>query len=218
MFVSKALHQIAESLGFTKKKYSITPNGIDPTLFYPEHYQNLSKERGACIGFVGNLLPVKRVQLLPKIFEYIKQKQPNTSLHIIGDGPLRHEIVKNLEEKGLLSSTVFTGKIPIEKVGDELRKLDVLLLPSLNEGWPCVCLEAQACGVAVVGSSNGGVPEALGDAGIIVKEGNLFSKRFAEAVIKLLREPISSERLVNRASQFHWDRLIRDEIECYTKL
>ena len=47
MFVSNALHQIAESLGFTKKKYSITPNGIDPTLFYPEHYQNLSNERGA---------------------------------------------------------------------------------------------------------------------------------------------------------------------------
>jgi len=73
-----------------------------------------------------------------------------------------------------------------------MNAMDVMILPSRNEGFGAVIIEAQACGVPVVGSSNGGIPEAIGDGGIVVEEGENFEKRFAEAVINFLENPIDS--------------------------
>jgi len=52
-----------------------------------------------------------------------------------------------------------------------MELMDVLILPSRNEGWQCVVLEAQACGVPVVGSDNWGISEVIEDGGMIVQEG-----------------------------------------------
>ena len=96
--------------------------------------------------------------------------------------------------------------------------MDVMILPSKNEGWPCVVLEAQACGVPVVGSSNGGIPEAIGDGGIVVEEGEDFEKRFAEAVVELLKNPIERDYLRERALGFSWKNIVKQEVTVYEEV
>lgn len=99
-----------------------------------------------------------------------------------------------------------------------MNAMDVMILPSRNEGFGAVVIEAQSCGVPVVGSDNGGIPEAVGNGGIIVKEGDYFEKRFATAVIELLDNPIDSETLRQRSLSFSWQNIVNKELEIYEKL
>ncbi|MBP8945608.1 MAG: hypothetical protein KBG25_06910, partial [Paludibacteraceae bacterium] len=67
-------------------------------------------------------------------------------------------------------------------------------------------------------SNNGGIPEAIGEGGIVVNEGENFEKRFAEGVIKILKNPIDKNFLRNRASEFSWDNIVKKELEIYQNI
>jgi len=112
----------------------------------------------------------------------------------------------------------FVGRVPNDEVPYYMNAMDVMILPSRNEGWPCVVLEAQACGVPVVGSSNGGIPEAIGDGGIAVEEGENFEKRFAEAVINLLENPIDSNCIREKALEYSWENIVKKEVKVYEEV
>jgi glycosyltransferase involved in cell wall biosynthesis len=164
------------------------------------------------VGFVGNLIPIKRADKLPEIFRKIAKELPNTRFLIVGDGALRDKILKELE--GL--DVVFAGRVPQVKVAKYMNAMDVMVLPSRNEGWPCVVLEAQACGTCVVGSSSGGIPEAIGFEEYVVKEGENFEERFARKVVDVLKKGYDRNRLIERAKGFTWEEIVKREIKIYS--
>jgi len=96
--------------------------------------------------------------------------------------------------------------------------MDVMILPSRNEGFGCVVLEAQACGVPVVGSDNGGIPEAIGNGGIVVPNGQNFEERFARSVMAMLNNPIPSSKLRSRALMYDWRIIVKKEINIYNEV
>jgi len=96
--------------------------------------------------------------------------------------------------------------------------MDVMILPSRNEGFGCVVLEAQACGVPVVGSDNGGIPEAIGNGGIVVPDGHNFEERFAKNVVAMLNNLIPSSKLRSRALMYNWTVIIKKEINIYNEV
>ena len=135
---------------------------------------------------------------------------------VVGDGELRENVEKECKQKNL--NVKFVGRVPNDEVPYYMNAMDVMILPSRNEGWPCVVLEAQACGVPVVGSSNGGISEAIGDGGIVVEEGEDFEKRFAEAVVEMLKKPIDSGYLRERAVGFSWKNIVKREVAVYEEV
>jgi len=218
IFVSNAILNKAKSYGYSGKNAVIIPNGVNIDLFKMLDKEKIKQELHfirKVVGFVGNLLPVKRADKLPEIFEEINQNF-ETDFLIIGEGRLKNKIEKNCRKKNL--NITFTGKLPHEKISYYLNAMDVLILPSRNEGFPCVVLEAQACGVPVVGSNNGGIPEAIGEGGIVVNEGENFEKRFAEGVIKILKNPIDKNFLRNRATEYSWNNITKMEFDIYQNL
>jgi glycosyltransferase involved in cell wall biosynthesis len=125
------------------------------------------------VGYLGRLLPQKGVL---DLVEALALLPPHTRLRLIGDGVLRPQIVARAAELGVherVELVAWTNDVPAE-----LRRLDALALPSRTtptwkEQFGRVLVEAMSCGVPVVGSSSGEIPQVVGDGGLIYPEGDI---------------------------------------------
>jgi glycosyltransferase involved in cell wall biosynthesis len=219
VFVSEKLLVEAKQLGYSAKNASIIPNGIDVNIFKIMDKSKIKKSEslnGNVVGFVGNLVKVKRADKLPEIFESISKFNNQIQFLVIGDGVLRKVIEDSCAEKNI--KVKFTGRIEPEKVAYYMNAMDVMILPSRNEGWGSVVLEANACGVPVVGSDAGGIPEAIGEYGICVSEGVNFENRFAIKVIETLNHRVNESELRRRAIKYNWSTIALKEYELYGRI
>ncbi|WP_241230041.1 glycosyltransferase [Thermosipho globiformans] len=220
IFVSKALLEKAKSYGYSGKNAVVIPNGYDPSIFYSADKEEVRKQLGIYksgykyVGFVGNLFSIKRADKLGEIFNYIARKYPKTYFIVVGDGPMR-DIIKK-ETKGL--NIIFTGRIQQKEVAKWMNAMDVMILPSRNEGWGAVVIEAQACGTCVIGSNNGGIPEAIGFPEYVIEEGKDFEERISEKVVEVLKKGYDRDKLIKRAENFTWSSLVGKEIEVYKQV
>ena len=222
IFVSNALLKNAMELGYSGVNAVVIPNGVDISSFSILDKTETRKSNGIYepgmyyVGFVGDLVEVKRVDKLPEIFLNIKKEIPNVKFLLVGDGNLRDAIQEDFVTNNV--DAIFTGWVSPELVPSWMNCMDCLVLPSRNEGWGNVVLEAQACGVPVVGSDAGGIPEAVGEGGLIVEEGADFEERFAKAVCTILRVPPNPEKLRKRSLEYNWVNTVQKEVEVYRSL
>lgn len=219
IFVSNKLVQQAKELGYSGKNAVVIPNGVNTKEFFPRNKDEARTSLGlpdnsTYVGYVGNLLEVKGADRLPEIFSHIKKKVPGVEFIVIGDGILRPQIAHDLSMYSIGDSAL-KGMIEPADIPTWMNALDVLIMPSREEGFGIVALEAQACGVPVVGSDAGGIPEAVGECGVIVKQGANFEERFAEAVIKILENPPDPDSIRKRALEFDLRRTVQKEIDVY---
>ena len=158
------------------------------------------------VAFVGNLVAVKNVLSLPDIFAKVASRFAEVSgtlsdscgrsgrlkFWIVGDGKLRSQLetacleslTRHCEERSDVAISFF-GNQPSSAMPDIMNCIDVLVLPSLNEGLPLVCAEALSCGAAVVGSDVGGIAEVIGSDNV-VPLGDSFVTGMAEKVVTAL--------------------------------
>lgn len=129
--------------------------GIDLELFrQPLDSPSVRSEFGIpsdafVIGHVGRFVPLKNHELMLKILAKVLEKESNTYLLLVGDGPLRQAIATKALEMGIASRVIFAGSQ--NQVPKIMRgAMDVLMLPSSFEGLPLVGLEAQAAGLPVI--------------------------------------------------------------------
>src|SRR5690625_2385299 len=154
------------------------------------------------IGFIGNFVPVKNIGALPEIYKELARKRDDIIFWIVGDGPLENQLQEALDS--IHANYKMFGKLEPPSVPEVLNGMDVLLLPSLNEGLPRVTLEALACQVPVVRSNVGGIPE-------VIEENNTFGldDNFTIKISNRILEIIENEELSSEIPQeFSWKKSI----------
>lgn len=136
---------------FNTTEYTILNNAIDTKRYiYNEEKSLEMKEKLGItdkfvIGHVGRFRQEKNHSFIIDIFKEVCAKEPNSTLLLVGDGPLEDEIKKKVYDSGLLGKVKFLGAR--DNVNDLMQSMDVFILPSLYEGIPLTMIESQASGL-----------------------------------------------------------------------
>jgi glycosyltransferase involved in cell wall biosynthesis len=185
-----ALHTVRHD-GFSKQRpVERIFWGISTAVFHPLDRGGLEQEFGlepaTRVGYVGRLVPSKGMRIFREAFEQLPDHQHGL---IIGSGPLRDEMQQWAGSAGRKGRLTLRESLPPAELVKYLNCMDVLVLPSLTtpewkEQYGRVLAEAMACGVPVIGSDSGAIPEVISPAGLIVPEGD--ASALAAALQKLL--------------------------------
>lgn len=215
IFVSENLKKEAMELGYSGKNAVVIYNGVDTNKFYPidekikiKNSRNIKK-----IGYIGRLDEIKGADRIPLIFNYINKKNKNIQYVIIGNGKLKDEILESLRKYGICVK--FYSSINQNELNKYINDLDLVIVTSRQESFCCTALEAQASGIKVVASNVGGIPECVGEYGVLVDEGEYFEERFSEAILDALNDNVYSSNMLERTKKFSWDCIIDTEYNLY---
>ncbi len=204
--------QLAEA-GISREKLHPILNGIDFEAFRPADVMAVRQELGLPVNqrivlFVGDFVAVKNPVLLVEAFGRVcdDDRFANALLVFVGAGPLEGEINFHAERGATSGRVLVAGRQRPETVAKFMQSADVLCVPSQGEGVPNVILEAFACGVPVVATQVGGIPEVhTGD-----YLGRLVPSRDAEALSEALKLVLDAlpdrKRICEYARQFTWER------------
>jgi glycosyltransferase involved in cell wall biosynthesis len=162
--------------GYDARRIDVVVNGVDLELFSPDGpVQRPVPDDAIVIGFSGSLKGWHGVEVLCDAFRSLAA-DPRLHLLVVGDGPLRGEVVRLAEE--LPGRVTMTGALPLEQVPPWLRGMDIAVAPypPLERFYfsPLKILDAMACGIANVASDIGQIPELLrdGETGVLVPPGD----------------------------------------------
>lgn len=173
-----------------RRSIRVIPNTVDTERFRPGgnpavriRYAHPDEK---LLVHVSNFRPVKRVEDVIRVFTNVA-KETGARLLMIGDGPDRPRAFELASELGVSGRVSFLGSFP--RVEDILSVADLFLLPSEKESFGLSALEAMACGVPVIASDTGGVPEVVsdGETGYLFPIGSVAA--MSQAAIRLLGDP-----------------------------
>ena len=194
-------------------RIEVVPNFIDTELWRPDrepcHRSALAPEGERIVMHVSNFRRVKRVGDVVEIFARIARELP-ARLVLVGDGPDRPRVLARVEELGLSEKVLFLGKH--DSVEEILSCADLFLIPSASESFGLAALEAMACGVPVVGSVVGGLPDVVeqGVCGYLFEIGSV--DEMAEAGTRILSDPELQARLGAAGRRIALERFDADVI------
>jgi N-acetyl-alpha-D-glucosaminyl L-malate synthase BshA len=212
-----------ERYGVNKDIIAI-PNFIDTDVFHPVDGKNLRRllapNEEKILVHVSNFRPVKRVGDAIKAFKIILDSGIKAKFLLVGDGPDRAECEALARELGIWQQTRFLGKQA--ELASILSISDVFIIPSGNESFGLSALEAMACGVPVVSSDIGGLPEVNvnDETGYIVKMGDvetLAEKTLALFTDEKLHSRLSKGALHHATTKFTKEQIVPFYEDAYNK-
>lgn len=221
LFVSRALLNASDRVYSSGRKDVIYTGpseffkrlSIDEVLKYRNEHQ--SRDGEIILGFIGNLIPIKNVLIIPEILAKVRSKLPPKTkfvFWIAGNGGLKEQLEMLLKQNDIPYR--FFGKLLPREIPSFMNCLDVLLLPSLNEGLPLVALEAKKCGVHVVASNVGGIKECIGEQNCFNLD-DKFSENMSTRIVQILS---SKELVTPLAPVFSWESAIDKEVDIYNNI
>ncbi|MBN2570313.1 MAG: glycosyltransferase [Deltaproteobacteria bacterium] len=188
---------VVDNEGISRKRVHVIYNGIESP---GEREDRLSRvalgidDKDIVIVTVASLVPNKGHKVLLDAFHVLSLKHENVRLLLIGDGILRNELERYAERLNLYDRVIFTGVS--SDVYLLLRLSDIFVLPTVErEGLGIAIIEAMACGLPVVGSRLGGIPEVIQDQ----KNGFLFTPGNSQELAQVLGLLVSDGNLRNAA-------------------
>jgi glycosyltransferase involved in cell wall biosynthesis len=187
--------QVLRTKGFSGPASVIPQFGVDPDLFMPGPPPS---DDPPVIGFIARLVEEKGILVLLAALATLPGRW---RLHVLGTGPLEAVARRRAAQLGLHERITWERGVPSTLIPARLQTFSVLVQPSLTrknwkEQFGRAIMEAMACGIAVVGSASASIPTVLGDAGLMVPEGDAPALR--DAIARLLADRRLREDLGQR--------------------
>ena len=198
IYFIKLYELVKKYFPFAKEKTKLIPNGYNSDVFYPETINKeqflnqfgITKNYKNIVSFAGKFTYFKGIDILLKAAKTYEDEDTLTLL--AGDGELFDEMNKLAKELNL-KNVVFLKNQP----HDILRKLysiaNVSLIPSRNEAFGLVVIEALACGAPVIGTNSGGIPDIITkEVGMLIEEENY--EELASKIKDILNQKVKFDR------------------------
>ncbi|MBU2607969.1 MAG: glycosyltransferase family 4 protein [Chloroflexi bacterium] len=205
----------ATSFGLKRSKIKVMPNWVNLERFRPDEFKQPELRREMELGanskvvaFIHWLSPRKGTQYLVRIFQEVSRQIPDVCFLIVGDGPYRETLEREIEENGLAELVRLVGSVPNQEVAKYYAVADLLIMPSDEEGFPRVLIEAMAMGVPFVATDVGSVREMATERQnrYVVPKGDMAA--FTDKLVSLLQDD-------KRRMELREDGLYR--VQDYTK-
>jgi glycosyltransferase involved in cell wall biosynthesis len=217
--VSAEIAAYLERFPGTRGRVKVVPNGVDPARFPSGLRPSRPGPPGSfTVGFVGTLKPWHGLGTLAEAFALLSRRAPHARLLVVGDGPGREGLERDLDARGVRGSALLVGAVAPEEVPGLLRSMDAGVAPYPGvPGFyfsPLKVYEYMAAGLAVVASRVGQLAGLIrpGDNGLLCPPGDAAA--LAEALVLLHERPSLRRRLgeVARAQvlrEHTWDAVAR---------
>lgn len=187
-----------------ERQVEVVPNGADADLFTasdkPTARRSLGlRQQDKVIVFVGRLTEVKAI---PNLLAALQQIQHlPLHLYLVGDGELKAQLAGQAAELGVAGRCTFVGNRPHNEIPQWFSAADCFVLCSRMEGLPTVIPEAMMCGIPIVATRVGGIPDIIedGETGLLVPPGDTAG--LARAIVRVLTDEDLQGHLGRRAAE-----------------
>lgn len=206
---------ISQEFRIPEDRFRIVPNGIDIDRFHP--LPGVARVPGRIIATTSADTPLKGMYHLLHALAKLRRKR-DLQLVVVGAPRKNGGVVRLVRRLGLGAHVRFTGPISQAAFVREYARATLAVVPSVYEGFGLPAGEAMACGVPVVSTTGGALPEVVGDAGLLVPPAD--PDALAAAIAALLDDPGRAARL-GRAGfervhrQFTWRRAAERTVAVY---
>lgn len=206
--------QVWREKGYTGPLAVIPQFGTDPALFAPPDAP--PAPRPFTVGYVGRLVEEKGLRLL---LEAMARLPGDWRLILLGGGPLLDDLRRLAARLGIAERVRFDGLVASVAMPAQYHAFDALALPSLTrpnwkEQFGRVLVEAMSSGVPVIGSDSGAIPGVIGEAGLVVPEGDTTA--LAAALARLQADPDLRARLSAAGRQRVLDHFTHEQVAAAT--
>lgn len=189
-------------LGVPKGKIKIVPNWINVSRFKVKVNKEKTKnelgltKHNKIILFVHHLSPRKGADFIPAIAETVVSRVPGAIFLVIGGGPSYKSLLKHIKKQGQEGYVRILGAVPNVEIPKYFALSDVFIMPSRQEGFGRVLLEAMVMGVPFVATGGGGVKDILSS----YQKRNLLPvgdlELFADRVVELMKKKDERDKLI----------------------
>lgn len=231
--VSSHIADLVKSITSSSYDPVVIPNGVDTNLFLPgsgnrkywSDRSGIDLEGKFVLCSVSSLQPYKGHSLVLEAIDKLKKNAPALVYLVAGQGRMEYELKNQVKRFGLSERVAFLGPVDHSDIPDLLRSSDLLVQisqPEPGEGFGIVFLEACACGLPVIGSRVGGIPDVVkdGETGFLVDPEN--PAEIAEAIEKLMNdEPMRrsmGQNGIQWARQHDWSLIVPKYLEALEKI
>lgn len=216
---SQSQRDIEQAFARPAEQIHIIPNGVDTDVFKP--LPEISRCAFSLITTASSDQPLKGLSVLLRALARLRVEFPHLQLTVIGKLKEDGETRKELEALQLLNAVQFKSGISNRELVEEYARAEIAIVPSLYEGFGLPAAEAMACGVPLICSDGGALPEVVGESARLVRAGSV------EALVDALHELICNAELRTQLGargrahilqQLSWDCVGRKMQDYYFQL
>ena len=215
---NSSMDDIKDEFRVDKKKMERVMNGIDLNVFYPD--SKIQKIPFKLVTVASADVPLKGLDYLLKALSDLATVYSDISLSIIGEQKKGGHTERLIKKLNLEKRVNFFSNLTQEDLRKTYCEAELAIIPSLYEGFGFAAIEAMACGVPLISSSGGALPEVIKDTGIIIPPKNV--KEIYNSVDYLLSSPHSAKELAEKGlqrakSKFSWSAIAKQLEKVYFK-